>query len=165
MSNKKRENKVATRRIFNWNLFFLILTSTTSNLNLLVNDTNIGPLSDLAEVFKRMDSKKLDFWGMSFGEVQPDFTGMNPYGFIPEHLQSYFLVIEHSLLKDKLFYHYWQNLLDTSSRNAAIGRHETVFTRYFSNRGYVYDAVVKEGTDSPIYIHLLRAIRDGACHL
>ena len=128
---------------------------------LLVNDTNIGPLSDLAEVFKRMDSKKLDFWGMSFGEVQPDFTGMNPYGFIPEHLQSYFLVIEHSLLKDKLFYHYWQNLPDTSSRNAAIGRHETVFTRYFSNRGYVYDAVVKEGTDSPIYIHPLRAIRDG----
>ena len=128
---------------------------------LLVNDTNIGPLSDLAEVFKRMDSKKLDFWGMSFGEVQPDFTGMNPYGFIPEHLQSYFLVIEHSLLKDKLFYHYWQNLPDTSSRNAAIGRHETVFTRYFSNRGYVYDAVVKDGTDSPIYIHPLRAIRDG----
>lgn len=98
---------------------------------------------------------------MSFGEVQPDFTGMNPYGFIPEHLQSYFLVIEHSLLKDKLFYHYWQNLPDTSSRNAAIGRHETVFTRYFSNRGYVYDAVVKDGTDSPIYIHPLRAIRDG----
>ncbi len=60
-----------------------------------------------------------------------------------------------------MFYHYWQNLPDTSSRNAAIGRHETVFTRYFSNRGYVYDAVVKEGTDSPIYIHPLRAIRDG----
>lgn len=128
---------------------------------LLVNDTNIGPLSDLSNLFSKMDSRNLDFWGMSFGEVQPDFTGMNPYGFIPEHLQSYFLVIEHSLLNNNLFYDYWKNLPDTSSRNAAIGRHETVFTRYFSNRGFKYDAVVKDGSDSPIYIHPLRAVRDG----
>lgn len=128
---------------------------------LLVNDTNIGPLSDLATIFEQMDSTKLDFWGMSFGESQPDFTNMNPYGYIPDHLQSYFLVIENSLLRNKAFYDYWKNLPDTSSRDAAIGRHETVFTHYFANRGYVYDAVLKEAQDSPIYIHPMRAIHGG----
>ena len=30
---------------------------------LLVNDTNIGPMRDLSQVFQEMADKKLDFWG------------------------------------------------------------------------------------------------------
>ena len=59
----------------------------------LVNDTNIGPMRDLSQVFQEMADKQLDFWGISFGEEQEDVTKENPYGYIPKHLQSYFLVI------------------------------------------------------------------------
>ena len=55
---------------------------------LLVNDTNIGPMRDLSQVFKEMADKQLDFWGISFGEEQEDVTKENPYGYIPKHLQS-----------------------------------------------------------------------------
>lgn len=128
----------------------------------LVNDTNIGPMRDLSQVFHKMVDKQLDFWGISFGEEQEDVTKENPYGYIPKHLQSYFLVIEKLMLNDDAFYSYWTDLTDTDSRDKAIGRHETRFTKYFADLGYRFDAVVQEYEDSAMYIHPLRMLKAGS---
>lgn len=129
---------------------------------MLVNDTNIGPMSDLAAVFQIMAGRNLDFWGISFGETQEDITGFNRYGYIPNHLQSYFLVIEPLLLQSEEFYDYWEVLTDTDSREEAIGKHETTFTKYFADLGYRYDALVHENRDSAMYIHPLRMLKAGS---
>lgn len=129
---------------------------------LLVNDTNIGPMRDLPQVFKEMADKQLDFWGISFGEEQEDVTKENPYGYIPKHLQSYFLVIEKLMLSDDAFYEYWTHLTDTDSRDKAIGRHETRFTKHFADLGYRFDAVVQEYEDSAMYIHPLKMLKAGS---
>ena len=129
---------------------------------LLVNDTNIGPMRDLSQVFQEMADKQLDFWGISFGEEQEDVTKENPYGYIPKHLQSYFLVIEKLMLNDDDFYEYWTHLTDTDSRDKAIGRHETRFTKHFADLGYRYDAVVQEYEDSAMYIHPLKMLEAGS---
>lgn len=128
---------------------------------LLINDTNIGPFGDLDNIFKNMGQRRLDFWGISYGEEQPDFTGLNPYGYIPKHLQSYFLVIEKSLFSNQKFYEYWNSLEDTNSREKAIGRHETVFTRYFEDLGFKQGAVTEYIKDSPMYIHPLTMLKKG----
>lgn len=128
---------------------------------LLVNDTNVGPMSDLNIAFGKMANRKLDFWGISYGEFQPDFTGYNRYKHIPIHLQSYFLVIEKSLLNFNGFYDYWANLGDTNSREKAIGRHETVFTKYFSDLGFKHGALAVNNQDSPMYIHPLTMLKEG----
>ena len=109
-----------------------------------------------------MADRNLDFWGISFGEVQEDATNFNQYGYIPEHLQSYFLVIEPLLLRSEEFFDYWNNLTDTDSRDKAIGKHETTFTKYFADLGYRYDALVSENKDSAMYIHPLRMLRAGS---
>ena len=129
---------------------------------LLVNDTNIGPMRDLSQVFEEMADKQLDFWGISFGEEQEDVTKENPYGYIPKHLQSYFLVIEKLMLNDNEFYEYWTHLTDTDSRDKAIGRHETRFTKHFADLGYRFDAVVQEYEDSAMYIHPLKMLKAGS---
>lgn len=129
---------------------------------LLVNDTNIGPMRDLSQVFQEMADKRLDFWGISFGEEQEDVTKENPYGYIPKHLQSYFLVIEKLMLNDDAFYEYWRHLTDTDSRDKAIGRHETRFTKHFADLGYRFDAVVQEYEDSAMYIHPLKMLKAGS---
>ena len=129
---------------------------------MLVNDTNIGPMSDLAAVFQTMAGRNLDFWGISYGETQEDITGFNRYGYIPNHLQSYFLVIEPLLLQSEEFYDYWEVLTDTDSREEAIGKHETTFTKYFADLGYRYDALVHENQDSAMYIHPLRMLKAGS---
>lgn len=129
---------------------------------LLVNDTNVGPFYDLAHMFSQMPSQELDFWGITKGEVSSDFTGYNKYGYIPAHLQSYFLVIEQSLLRAKAFYDYWQGMTDTNSRDKAIGKHETVFTKHFSDLGYAYDAFVKDASDSAVYLHPIKILEQNS---
>ena len=127
----------------------------------LVNDTNLGPFTDLEGLTQKMSEKPIDFWGISLGEEQPDFTEQNPYGYIPKHIQSYFLVIEEMLLKSESFWSYWVELTDTNSRYKAIGKHETRFTKYFSDLGFRYAALL-EGTDSLLYIHPLKALKKGS---
>lgn len=53
-------------------------------------------------------------------------------------------------------------MTDTDSRDKAIGRHETRFTKYFSDLGYRFDAVVQEYEDSAMYIHPLRMLKAGS---
>lgn len=128
---------------------------------LLVNDTNIGPFSDLTTVFEKMAQRRVDFWGLTYGEEQPDNTGYNKYGMIPLHLQSFFLVIEKSMFSHPSFYKYWEDMLDTDSRAKAIGRHETVFTKYFSDLGFTHAAITNDNVDSAIYIHPLKMLKQG----
>lgn len=128
---------------------------------LLVNDTNVGPLFDLTLSFNKMAEKKLDFWGIAYGEKQPDFTGYNKYKYIPIHLQSFFLVIEKSMFSTDDFYDYWEKLSDTNSREKAIGRHETVFTKHFADLGFKHGALAEDSSDSAMYLHPLRIVEDG----
>lgn len=128
---------------------------------LLINDTNVGPIADVSTVFKQMSLKKTDFWGISYGEKQADFTGFNKYGYIPIHLQSYFMAIEKSMLNYQGFYDYWEQLEDTDSRNKAIGRHETTFTKHFENLGFKHASLAETMIDSPVYIHPLKMVKEG----
>lgn len=128
---------------------------------LLVNDTNVGPIGDLGQTLQTMALRRLDFWGISYGEEQEDFTGYNKYHYIPLHLQSYFLVLEKSLFSSPHFWDYWQNLGDTNSREKAIGKHETVFTRHFSDLGYRSGALLAHNADSAMYIHPLTMLKKG----
>lgn len=128
---------------------------------MLVNDTNVGPLTDLSVIFDKMDKQKVDFWGISYGEEQFDVTGYNPYGVIPKHLQSYFLVIKKNLLRYPGFIQYWDSLNDTNSRDKAIGRYETVFTKKFEDRGFKHTALTHENYDSAMYIHPFEMIKTG----
>lgn len=127
---------------------------------LLVNDTNVGPFIDLKSTFEKMASQKLDFWGISYGEPQADFTGYNKYKTIPIHLQSYFLVIEKSMFTSREFIKYWEKMDDTNSRNKAIGKHETVFTKHFEYLGFKHAAVSNNNGDSAMYIHPLTMLKD-----
>lgn len=128
---------------------------------LLVNDTNIGPIGELSSIFKKMADKKLDFWGLTYGEEYNDFTNLNKYGYIPKHLQSYFLVIEKTLLSYSGFYSYWEKMNDTNSRDKAIGMHETVFTKHFSDLGFKHGALTEKNEDSAMYIHPLEMLKEG----
>jgi lipopolysaccharide biosynthesis protein len=127
---------------------------------LLVNDTSVGPFKDLCAVFEKMSVQKLDFWGISYGGQSHDVTGFNKYGYIPKHLQSYFLVIEKSMFSDASFKQYWQELGDTSTRDMAIGKHETVFTKYFEDLGFAHGALSYSTLPGGIYFHPLTLIQE-----
>lgn len=128
---------------------------------LFVNDTIIGPFINWKDIFKIMRLKKVDFWGLTKGKSQSDFTNINPNGYIPEHLQSYFLSINCSLVNDLKFKSYWQYFPCINSRNEAVGLFETVFTKYWSDLGYSYSSLVELEHSSDIYNKPLSLLKKG----
>lgn len=107
----------------------------------LFNDSFYGPLYPFSEVFDKMDAEKSDsdFWGLTIHGQMPDELKLCPYGYIPEHIQSYFLVIRKKMLHSYEFLEYWQNLQTPENFQEAIRLNEVCFTRVFLDKGFSYD--------------------------
>ena len=108
---------------------------------ILFNSTLFGPIYPFSEMFSAMNKEDVDFWGMTtFHEVPFDPFGTIEYGYIPTHIQSFFMVFRQSLCKTDDFKSYWNNLPKITNYNEAIGYFETVFTKKFSDMGYKWKA-------------------------
>lgn len=111
---------------------------------ILVNNTIIGPLYPLQDLFLEMQQKDVDFWGITrHPESHMDiFSACNDYGFLPEHIQSFFVVCRKNLITSYEFRFYWDNLPEIKTYNDAVYRHEAIFTKYFSDMGFTWDVYV-----------------------
>lgn len=127
---------------------------------ILLNNTIMGPLYPFTETFSKMDQlSELDFWGITkMGEMQlpPHLLETAYYGYYPEHIQSHWIAIRSSLFNSADWQKYWSDMPEISSYDMSVGRHETVFTRYFADLGYQWGVSV-DTTDfypqtvAPIY--------------
>lgn len=112
---------------------------------ILLNDTFFGPFYSFKEIFAQMNTKPIDFWGLtSHGEMPID--GINaalcPYPTWPEHIQSYFIVIRKAMHKSYEFRRYWEKQPTFASRDEAINKNEVVLTKHFTDAGFVWDVLV-----------------------
>ena len=104
---------------------------------ILMNYTIFGPLYPFSEMFESMNKKDLDFWGITkHHEVDFDVFNTCKYGYIPEHIQSSFLVIRNSLLKTKDYKDLWENMPMINSYAESVGLYEAIFTKEFNEKGY-----------------------------
>lgn len=108
----------------------------------LLNDTFFGPLYPFSEVFAQMASEKADFWGLTRHYEADDSTGICEYGYIPEHIQSFFLVIRKRMHTSEAFKEYWAALPRINTFWELVCRNELIFTKYFSDRGFSYATYV-----------------------
>lgn len=137
---------------------------------IVANNTLFGPVCDMTQMFETMSAKKLDFWGIASHEgfAQFDPFHCNPYGYVPEHIQSYFYVVRGRMLYGNAFAEFWKNLPELNDYNAAVGMYETVMTKYFSDSGYVWDCYMDRDmyygmTDNPLIAMPMEAMRDWKC--
>jgi len=100
---------------------------------ILCNCSCYGPLYPFEELFKKMDEKNCDFWGLY---KHPAIEGR-----FPAHLQSYFLVLRSPLIRSSEFKEYWEKLPVAKTWNEAVA-HETSFTQYFEDRGFVSESFI-----------------------
>lgn len=108
-----------------------------------VNNTIMGPVYSLEEVFKKMDNEDVDFWGITrHYQFDYDFFGCNEYGYIPEHIQSYFMGFRNSIISSEQFQKYWSKLPMLDDYNQAVGMHESAFTKKFSDYGFTWNTYV-----------------------
>ena len=110
---------------------------------IVANSTCFGPFYPFGEMFETMKQRDVDFWGItSFHEVPYDPFGTIEYGYIPTHVQSYFMVFRKSLCETKDFIQYWNKICTIHNYNEAVGYFETVFTKKFADKGYKWDVYV-----------------------
>lgn len=110
---------------------------------LITNSTFYGPLYPFSEMFSEMDKRDVDFWGITkFHEVPFDPFGTIKYGYIPTHIQSYWMVFRRTLHQSQHFIDYWKSLPEIKTYEDAIGKHEAIFTEDFSKLGYKWDVYV-----------------------
>ena len=137
---------------------------------ILFNDTILGPVASFDETFDKMNAQpELDFWGLTthFGEPT-DLTGVCQYGYIPEHIQASFIAVRRKMFSSKAFHDYWENLPEIHNYNEAVGYHEAVFTKYFTDLGYRWATSVdmekyRALSKYPLLDFPTQMIRDDSC--
>lgn len=85
---------------------------------ILANDSIYGPFFSLPEIFKKMDTRDLDLWGMTTSPEQEN------------HLQSYFLVFRGRILKDGSVNQFWNGFKYYHSKHRIIQNYEIGLSRF-----------------------------------
>ena len=135
----------------------------------LFNFTIMGPVYSFVEVFNDMDQVDVDFWGLNvhYG-VDYDPTGVNPYGYLPKHLQSHFIAFRNCLTSSEAFHKYWNNLPNIKSYEDAVGKHESYLTKHFEDLGFSWTSFTKTDSFSnqseyPLIDYPVEVLRDCKC--
>lgn len=138
---------------------------------IIANSTLMGPVLPLKDMLDAMAAREVDFWGLSsHAAIDYDPFGCNPYGLIPEHVQSFFYGVRRPLFTASAFQAFWDKLPMLNNYNMAVGLYETVMTRYLSDLGFRWDcyldrSVYYDMTDDPLTAMPTEAIRDWHCPL
>lgn len=105
----------------------------------LVNDSFFGPFRPMKDIFSEMEQKKADFWGLAKAEYG---AWKANYGKdVPEHIQTYFMVVRSRMLHGKEFQKYWEELPYYNVFSVLYKEYEFKFTLHFKKLGYTYDTL------------------------
>ena len=108
----------------------------------LFNNSFFGPIVSFKTIFNEMDSKNLDFWGITkHGKsTHPEIHDYSKNH--DEYIQHYFIVFRKNLFQSEYFKEYWLNIPKLNNESDLIYKHESFFTKYFSDLGYKWDVFV-----------------------
>ena len=144
-------------------------TCETYDELVLCNSTVMGPVFPFEEMFSKMREYDVDFWGITKTHRIDGYDfGYNPYGYLPEHIQSYFIVYRKSLIQSEQLQHYWDTMPEIQSYNQSVGLYESAFTKLFADKGFKWDVYVNtddfEGiTDQPVMFYPKKLISERHC--
>lgn len=106
----------------------------------LLNYTFFGPMYPFEEMFDEMAERDLDFWGITgHFAVHPDPYGQNRYGYLPEHIQSHFLVLRRSMILSDEYREFIINMKNPASYVESICDYESILAKYFTDLGFQGD--------------------------
>ena len=126
---------------------------------LLTNDSVLGPFRDLSQIVGEMQSRELDFWGMTaHGRMSlKDLPTTKEY--CERFIQTYFLVLSKKILKDERFFAFMEKQKNFKDYYEAALSFEFTFTSLFEDMGYKWDVYVDtkdlESDDPDYYLSFI----------
>ena len=106
---------------------------------IICNDTFFGFFHSVDRMFDDMEKKVADFWGLT---KHAEYKSRDWY--MPEHVQSYFLVIKKRMLISEEFEKFWLIMPEITSFESLVKNFENRFTAYFSANGFLYSTYVED---------------------
>lgn len=108
---------------------------------ILCNDTFYGPFEPYKSIVKKMEKRDIDFWGLTANYDSEDGYGTMEYGYIPAHIQTFFIAFRNSVLTSSAFDNYWTNydVKHMLSFSDVVMKHELTFTNYLEKNGFCWD--------------------------
>lgn len=97
---------------------------------ILANDSNYGPMQDLADVFGRMDAAGLNAWGITenYGNTR--------------HLQSYFLALNRPVVESAVFRDFFESISVEESKQKICEKYEIGFSRLLAENGFSFAPLI-----------------------
>lgn len=109
----------------------------------LINNSTLPPVFDLRPVFNKMESKNLDFWGITLFPELKNVKYLGSRG-ISEHLQSYFIVFEKKVVISGAIKDFFDNLKETNTFKNAVKNGEVRLTSFMKKLGFSYAPFINE---------------------
>lgn len=110
---------------------------------ILLNNSCFAPVFDISEMFEKMEKEHVDFWGDTIFPFSSDGTYIGK-DCIPEHIQSYFMVFNTSVINSDVFWKFWEELPQCKEFIEVVAECETQFTKVLSDAGFSYAPYIKE---------------------
>ena len=112
------------------------LYNNTSEL-IILNDSVIGPVSDLSEIFDNMSKQKCDFWGVINSRIkilalQKDI----------EHIQSWFLVFKKPVFISEVFVNFFKSVTQKKDFWDVVNSYEIPLTKILCDHGFTFKSLV-----------------------
>ncbi len=106
---------------------------------ILSNDSCFGPFYPLSPIFEKMNSRTIDFWGLTACSI------------FQTHLQSFFIVFKRNVFISEAFIKFFKSIKKESSVMDVILNYETKLTPYLSDEGYTWDSFIPQNVISKKY--------------
>ena len=110
---------------------------------ILCNNSFFSPVFPLEEMFAEMESKRLDFWGNTIFPRLEDGAYIHK-DYIPEHLQSYWMVFGRRVTRNEAFRKFWENMPDYTDYIDVVGNCESQLTELLGKEGFTYEPYIRE---------------------
>ena len=108
---------------------------------ILCNDSCYGPFYPFEEIFKTMDSKNCDFWGITQNINRINKTDYPCNEANNQHIQSYFMVLKKQVFKSLIFEDFIEAIVAQPDKKTIIVKYEIGLTAQLCQAGFKFDTI------------------------
>ena len=127
-----------------------------------VNDSVLGPTTDIRPILENLESKNTDVVGMFYATGQ--WVG-TPENLVDDHIQSWFVGVKSNIATQKYFSEFMHNISRQATKADIIMKYEVGFTKIMRDNKCSIGAVYSSDMAHDLYRTPALAIQNGVCFI
>ncbi len=115
----------------------------------LMNDSCIGPLFDVSDIFQKMQKEGVDFWGIS---CKNSYSGglLNTKSVQLEYIRPHFISFNSKITNSNEFQNFWKTVKSENTSVSTDHRYKAELTSHLCRSGYTYNVYTESGKNKDL---------------